>query len=194
MQFNEEEYELSKPDVEGVVEIFKELEFRRLTDQFIKMFNEGGESGGGLTTPAATSEKKKREISHKQQFSLFGNDTSKEDVSAENFTGYQNLENTSHLYQLIEPGMATQLFLKKLNTQTSVCFDTETTSLDTFNAELVGIAFSWEKGKGYYLPIPEDQEEAKSILEPLKEFFSNPKIQKIGQNLKYDIKVFTLQK
>ena len=85
--------------------------------------------------------------------------------------------------------MATQLFIKKLLQQTSVCFDTETTSLNTFEAELVGIAFSWEKGKGYYLPIPEDQEKAKTILEPLKEFFSNPNIQKIGQNLKYDIKV-----
>jgi len=191
VKFNEEEYELSKPNVEEVVEIFKELEFRRLTEQFIKMFNEGGESGGGLTTPTAVAEKKKASAptAGAGQFSLFGNDTSQEDVSAKSFSGYQNLENTPHIYQLVEPGMATQLFIKKLLQQTSVCFDTETTSLNTFEAELVGIAFSWEKGKGYYLSIPEDQEEAKTILEPLKEFFSNPNIQKIGQNLKYDIKV-----
>jgi len=191
VRFHEEEYELSKPDVEEVVDIFKELEFRRLTEQFIKMFNEGAESGGGLTTPAAVSENKKVKTptAGAGQFSLFGNDTSQEDVSAKNFTGYQSLKNTPHVYQLIEPGMATQLFLKKLMQQSSVCFDTETTSLNTFDAELVGIAFSWEKGKGYYLPIPEAKEEAIAILEPLKSFFNNPDIQKIGQNLKYDIKV-----
>ena len=73
--------------------------------------------------------------------------------------------------------------------QKSVCFDTETTSLDSLQAELVGIAFSWSKGKGYYLALPEKKEEAQKLLDPLKIFFENTKIQKIGHNLKYDLKV-----
>ena len=73
--------------------------------------------------------------------------------------------------------------------QKSVCFDTETTSIDSLQAELVGIAFSWSKGKGYYLALPEKKEEAQKLLGPLKTFFENTKIQKIGHNLKYDLKV-----
>ena len=73
--------------------------------------------------------------------------------------------------------------------QSSVCFDTETTSINPLEAELVGIAFSWEAGKGFYLPFPEDRNEAQSLIEALRPFFENETIEKIGQNLKYDIKV-----
>ncbi len=73
--------------------------------------------------------------------------------------------------------------------QSSVCFDTETTALDALQATLVGIAFSWEKAKGYYLPLPEDPEEVAEILTPFKAFFEDPTIEKVGHNLKYDLKV-----
>ena len=73
--------------------------------------------------------------------------------------------------------------------QTSVCFDTETTGIDPITAELVGIAFSWEAGKGFYLPFPENKDEAQELIEQLRPFFESETIQKIGQNLKYDIKV-----
>ena len=73
--------------------------------------------------------------------------------------------------------------------QTSVCFDTETTSIDPITAELVGIAFSWEVGKGFYLPFPENKTEAQDLIEELRPFFEAEHIEKIGQNLKYDIKV-----
>ena len=73
--------------------------------------------------------------------------------------------------------------------QPSVCFDTETTGLNPLTAELVGIAFSWEAGKGYYIPFPEEKEAAQEIIEQLRPFFESDTIEKIGQNLKYDIKV-----
>ena len=73
--------------------------------------------------------------------------------------------------------------------QTSVCFDTETTGLNPLTAELVGIAFSWEAGKGFYVPFPEDRNEAQELIETFRPFFENENIEKIGQNLKYDIKV-----
>ena len=73
--------------------------------------------------------------------------------------------------------------------QPRVCFDTETTALNPLEAELVGIAFSWEAHKGYYLPIPENRKEALEVLESLVPFFASEHIEKVGQNLKYDIKV-----
>lgn len=85
--------------------------------------------------------------------------------------------------------MGTKLFLQSLMQQSSVCFDTETTGLDALAAELVGIAFSWEKGKGFYLSIPEDRDAAQAIVDQLKPFFESTSIEKVGQNLKYDIKV-----
>jgi DNA polymerase-1 len=74
--------------------------------------------------------------------------------------------------------------------QNSVCFDTETTGLKALEVELIGIAFSFEIGKGYYVSFPENQEETASILEEFRPFFES-KIEKIGHNLKYDIKVLS---
>ena len=74
-------------------------------------------------------------------------------------------------------------------TQSSVCFDTETTGIDALNAELVGMSFSWSKGEAFYVPFPENQEEAKLLADKFKPFFENETIEKIGQNMKYDLKV-----
>jgi DNA polymerase-1 len=74
--------------------------------------------------------------------------------------------------------------------QTSVCFDTETTGLKALEVELIGIAFSYEIGKGYYVSFPEDQAETKALLEEFRPFFES-NIEKIGHNLKYDIKVLS---
>ena len=101
----------------------------------------------------------------------------------------KNLSNTKHLYQSVETDMGRRLLLESLVNEKEVCFDTETTSLNALHSELVGIAFSWEAGKGYYLSIPEEEEKALEILEPIKVFFENQEIKKIGHNLKYDLKV-----
>ncbi len=179
--FDEKSYELSPPDVEKVVSIFKELEFRRLTEQFMKMYNQSAD--------APTSTEDDTQTAGAGQFSLFGNDTSSKDADAADFQGYKSLENTPHFYQLINGKTALILFVKKLMQQTSVCFDTETTSLKTLDAKLVGIAFSWGKHKGYYISIPENDAEAQEILEQFRPFFEDETIEKVGQNLKYDIKV-----
>lgn len=179
--FNEETYEVSTPDVEKVVQLFKDLEFRRLTEQFMKMYNQSAD--------APTSTEDKAQTAGAGQFSLFGNDTTKKEADAADFQGYKSLENTKHFYQLVNGSTARSLVIKKLMAQTSVCFDTETTSLNTLDAKLVGIAFSWEAHKGYYFSIPENASEAQNILNELKPFFENQDIEKVGQNLKYDLKV-----
>jgi DNA polymerase-1 len=120
-------------------------------------------------------------------FDLFSDHQESQDLSMG--SNYNNLSNTPHHYQVVSQGLGFDLFLKTLLVQKSVCFDTETTSLKTLDAELVGIAFSWENHKGFYLPIPENKEEAQNILNQLKPFFENENIEKVGQNMKYDIKI-----
>jgi DNA polymerase I len=85
--------------------------------------------------------------------------------------------------------MAMSLFLQNLKKQKSVCFDTETTSLNPLEAELVGIAFSWEAGKGFYIPFPEDENEAGKLMAELNHFLKLKMLKKLGRTLKYDIKV-----
>lgn len=191
--FNESDFELSKPDVEKTEAIFQELEFRRMQEQFDKLFGDGKEydeievdDNGNNVIPKKISTKKTNE----DQMDLFGfSDDSTETSSHNSF--YATLENTEHFYQIIQGDLALKLLLQNLQNQTSVCFDTETTGLDALNAELVGIAFSYEKGKGFYVPFPENQDEAMALMEKLKSFFENEDIEKIGQNLKYDLKILS---
>ncbi|HET7360633.1 MAG TPA: DNA polymerase I, partial [Salinimicrobium sp.] len=75
--------------------------------------------------------------------------------------------------------------------QKSVCFDLTTTSLDPLNSELIGIALTWETGKGFYVPLPENRIECEAVLKPLKAFFEAENIEKVGQNLKNDIKILS---
>ncbi|HLS31084.1 MAG TPA: 5'-3' exonuclease H3TH domain-containing protein, partial [Flavobacteriaceae bacterium] len=189
VQFNDQEYELVKPDLEKVVEIFKELEFRRLTEQLVKMYSEAADGSKGLTTKSVEKQEEAlpKPVAGSGQISLFGSDTSKSDVNIEELQGFLTLETNPHFYQKVEQGLGMELFLKKLMQQKSVCFDIETTSLNTLDAEAVGVAFSWETGKGYYVPVPEDNQQA--VMNQLRPFFENVDIEKIGQNLKYDIKV-----
>ncbi|MDG1661182.1 MAG: DNA polymerase I [Winogradskyella sp.] len=193
VDFDAKDFELDQPDIEKVKEIFQDLEFRRLTDNFIKTFSTEvpTESNNASTTETKTEVKatpKEQKSAGAGQFSLFGGDTSNSEETTSEHTR-KTAETSSHFYQSIAPGMATKLFVKNLMSQTSVCFDTETTGLNPLVAELVGIAFSWETGKGFYMPFPENKNETQNLIEILRPFFENENIEKIGQNLKYDIKV-----
>ncbi|MAZ25929.1 MAG: DNA polymerase I [Cytophagaceae bacterium] len=193
VQFDAEKYELSKPDAEKVQEIFDELEFRRIKDQFIKIFSGEVQSDTGAAVSNTETAKKLVSSAEKAakagagQYTLFGGEGNGMEI--EELNQRKTIKDTEHLYQLVKPGMAMKLFLQNLIKQDSVCFDTETTSIDPIDAELVGIAFSWEKGKGFYVPFPEDFGESQKLIDELKPFFENENIEKIGQNLKYDIKV-----
>ena len=199
--FDETDFEMSQPDIEAVTKIFQELEFRRLIDNFMKTFaSEDAVTSNGSTT-ASNADQQPQAVSKDPgsagsgQFSLFGASPSLSLINKDTETETASTltrntaKTTSHFYQSVATGMATKLFIKNLMSQSSVCFDTETTSLNTLEAELVGIAFSWEIGKGYYMPFPEDKNEAQELIELLRPFFEAENIEKVGQNLKYDIKV-----
>ena len=186
VQFNETDYELSTPDVDKTDALFNELEFRRMAEQFDAIFRKGE------TAPVVDEAKlyKKPQPKTEEQFDLFGS-TIDEGSEEARHQYYNTLENTTHSYQIIQGDLGIKLLLQNLQNQTSVCFDTETTGLDALHAELVGISFSYEKGKGFYIPFPENQTEAQSLIEKLVPFFENETIEKIGQNLKYDLKVLS---
>jgi DNA polymerase-1 len=185
VSFDAKDYELSEPDIAAVGKKFDELEFRRMKDQFAKIFSK--EAIENTTTPVA--QKKTSAPAGAGQFSLFGGDGATTSDIMEAASSRKTINDTAHFYQTVAPGMGTKLFITNLLQQTSVCFDTETTGLDPLEAQLVGIAFSWEAGKGFYMPFPEDQKEAQELIEVVRPFFEADHIEKIGQNLKYDIKV-----
>jgi DNA polymerase I len=188
--FDATSYKLDKPDVEKTEAIFQDLEFRRMQEQFEKLFADGGEFNEVASTTdefivATPKHYKKTETS--DQFSLF----EMPEDGLESYSTYKTLADTDHLYQIVQPGFGVKILVQNLLLQKSVCFDTETTGLDALNAELVGIAFSYQENQGYYIPFPENREEATEILNQLKPFFESETIEKVGQNLKYDLKVLT---
>jgi DNA polymerase-1 len=190
--FDAEDYELSKPDVEKTDALFQELEFRQMKAQFDKLYDSPPTPEGG-----AEEETVKKVVSKKtneEQFDLFGfyNDSeASPSLLGKVGMGLATLENTTHFYQIIQGDLPVKLLLQNLLNQTSVCFDTETTGIDALNAELVGMSFSFEKGKGFYVPFPENQEEVQHLIEKFRPFFENESIEKIGQNIKYDLKILS---
>ena len=195
VEFNEKDFELSSPKMDEVQLLFQELEFRRLWESFSTLFKMSQQNDKTEKTEIRIEKKENNSTINPPQklpntsgqLDLF--DNAEQDLNQSFQTTYQNIETTSHFYQFINTNVGTKLLVEKLLKQNSVCFDTETTGLDNFSSNLVGISFSYEKGKGYYVPIPENEQEAKLILEQFKPFFESENIEKVGQNLKFDIKI-----
>ena len=193
--FNADDFEFSKPDVEKTDALFMELEFRQMKTQFDKLFGAGKEydeinSKESFDESDAPKPSKKPAPKNENQFDLFGfSDDENDEVAHHSY--YGTLENTEHYYQTVQGDLAVKLLMQNLMKQTSVCFDTETTGIDALNAELVGMSFSYEKGKGFYIPFPENQDDAMILAEKFRPFFENEAIEKIGQNMKYDMKILS---
>ena len=184
VRFEADAYALSEPDFTAVEAVFDELEFRRMKDNLKKTFGLEIE-----TTTEKTTTSTKATPTTGGQMDLFAAGGGSA-VTHEN-NSKRNLSTTPHHYQYINTTLGVSLLIEKLMHQKSVCFDTETTSLNALAADLVGIAFSWEVGTGYYVSIPEDKSIAEKILEQLRPFFENKQVEKIGHNLKYDLKVLS---
>ncbi|NJY62010.1 DNA polymerase I [Salinimicrobium sp. CDJ15-81-2] len=185
VKFHAEDYELSMPDAERVQELFEELEFRRLKEQFLKLFS-GEETARPTQVTGTETGKAQAQTAGAGQFSLFGAEASE---GVENFSGRKTIKEMPHVYQSVATGMAMDLFLQNLMKQKCACFEFTTTGLNPLSAEIIGVAFSWEAGKGFYIPVPEERAEAQAVLEKLRPFFEAEDIEKVGQNLKHDIKV-----
>ena len=192
VNFDANDFTLDQPDKEKVTEIFNDLEFRNLLTNFLRTF-----STETTTNTSDTKVEENSKVTPKKpapnvggQFDLFAAPGTGSVSDEEVASGYKTIENTNHFYQHINSPLSRKLLIQKLMQQTSVCFDTETTGLKALEVELIGIAFSFEIGKGYYVSFPENQDETKIILEEFRPFFQS-NIEKIGHNLKYDIKVLS---
>ena len=184
--FQAEAYALTDPDFPEVGAIFDELEFRRMKENIQKIFGQEVATTSPQDTSASPKKAARLDTGQMDLFSAGGGNTDQATLSSK-----KDLSNTPHHYQFVHTALGIDLLVQKLLQQSSVCFDTETTSLNALTAELVGIAFSWEAGTGYYVPVPPEKEQAAAIIDQLRPFFENKQIEKIGHNLKYDLKVLS---
>lgn len=177
VELNETALELEVPDPEKLKILFDELEFKTIATKIFSEINKSEkprEQAQLFAPPKANS----------QQGSLFGNDDPEETVA--NKTSIANVE---HAYFQIETPADIKDLVKRINALKEFCFDSETTSVDPLNTELVALTFSWEKGTGYLIHFPESEKETRDLLELVRPVFENPDTLKIGQNLKFDIQV-----
>ncbi|MCQ2234075.1 MAG: DNA polymerase I [Paludibacteraceae bacterium] len=172
IEFNEEQL-LRKPENKPeLLKIFNEYEMRALFK----------EHGGELSSNPAKSSAPKVG----QQLSLFDDfptNESEEIIHA----NLSDLNSTKHNYKLIENEKEIDEFVAILSATDFFCFDTETTGINTFSAELVGMSFSWKENEANFVYLPNDRVECQKIVDKFKPIFENSSIVKIGQNMKFDI-------
>lgn len=170
VKFNSNDCIFGELNDKSVLKIFEELEFNRLIETYKKKISS-----------SRSEENKKKDIQNIDLFNQFS------EINED--SEYATIETKPHLYQLVSSYFELKLLMQLLESQDSVCFDTETTSLNEMEAELIGISFSWKYETGYFVLIPNDSEGKNLFIETLKKFFENDNIEKIGQNIKYDFKV-----
>ena len=171
MQLDLDELKVEQPDEAKLRTIFEELEFRTLINKFLN----------------------KGEVKSKtddNQLDLFAENTANES-SEPKFAKYESIKTNQHEYQLIENEGELRQLCDFFITKEFVSIDTETTSTDAISAELVGLSFSAEESKAFYVPVPDNYEEALKVVEIFKPLYESDKIMKIGQNIKYDYEVLT---
>ena len=169
IELNLDELKISEPNEEALGLLMEELEFKTLANKILKKPEK-------TSTPV------------NGQLDLFADFSTNGTVDPE-FSNYETLKTTPHEYQLIdneeEMKKLTDFFLTKY----FLTLDTETTSTNAIDAELVGLSFSVEEHKAFYVPVPVDHEEALKVVEIFRPVYENEKIMKVGQNLKYDLEV-----
>lgn len=191
-EFHEENFGLKEIDKETLKDVFAELEFKAIGKRVL-----GDEFSPFTATATATQVA--------VQTDLFGNiieatattvkikqEEAFDAGNRENGNGLtvdKNIGNTEHQYEAIQGDKDIKKLVTELMKQKEICFDTETTGIDANDAEIVGMSFSYEAGKAYYIPLPPNQDETKKILKQFEPLFNNTAIVWVGQNLKYDMLV-----
>ncbi len=162
--FDEEALRSKDPDRDLLGPLFEELEFRTISKRVF-----GDETA---EKPSA-------------QLGLFGD----QETNSNTLIQKDTLDETKHQYHLIKDEDGRKKLIQKLSAEKLFCFDTETTSLETKEADLVGISFSIRKHEAYYVCFPQGFEAIKTLIEEFRGLFENESIEKVGQNLKYDIQI-----
>lgn len=186
--------ELEPRNDEALKVLFNELEFRTMS---AKIF-----SSLPPDAPTTTIAFAKPKAAPKGQMSLFDDFGSEpptiEPITTQLFTpeisdptenlpNLNSINDTPHNYMLLDTRIKRSDLISKLSKQKSFCFDTETTGLNMFTSELVGLSFCFSEGEAYYVTLPEDKIEATVVVNEFKEIFENEHVEKIGQNIKFDL-------
>ncbi len=172
--FDVEHLTLCAPDKEKIKKVFTELEFRNMAKRVL------GEEIVITSQPSTTSD---------AQLDLFGTQSNIEHQEPVEETKVKTIATEKPSYHFVNTPEEREKLLNMMLEQTSVCFDTETTSLEARNADIVGLAISWKAREAYYVPFPADYAAAKVMLHHFKPFFESKSIEKVAHNIKYDIKV-----
>lgn len=172
VEFSEEEFKVQPPNLQALKEIFDELEFRQLAK---RIFTDLSVKEGGEKPKTVQSELFKAGEVEAEQPTVT--------------TELKTIHNTKHEYHLIKTEKEAKELVALLRKEKSVCFDTETTGLDPNNSELVGMSFCVKPHEAWYVALPENYNDAQNLTSVFKPFFGDEKIQKIGQNIKFDIAI-----
>lgn len=175
---SDNDLKVDEPDREKLSAIFSELEFRTLGKRIL---------GASYTAnqPIAEVAKSAVEQPNLEQGNLFGD----AQAPAEDLVAGKNIHNTAHQYKVAQTDAELRELVSVLENADEFCFDTETTGLDYFSLEIVGISFSVTPSEAYYVPLPPDEEKAKAITHYFKSVLENTTKTKIGQNVKFDMLV-----
>ena len=169
IDLNLDELTVKAPDEKRIIEIFNDLEFKTFTERFL-------------------NKPKQQQKKVSSQLDLFGEIPTDGAEKIKNGPS-QSIKTVVHDYQLVDKEEDIQKLCDFLITKEFVSFDTETTSTEAINAELVGLSFCVEEKQAFYVPVPADRQEAEKIVNIFKPLYESEEILKIGQNMKYDIEV-----
>lgn len=204
VEFDEKDLERCEPNREKVAALMDELEFRQLRRRLLG--DEAGEAEARAAVlgtpdgkPAAPVRRGRAAAPKASQMDLFG--ASNADAIAAFEAGQplqrpvddappsyrRTIANTVHDYRLVDTPELRRSLIHFLSLQEQFCFDTETTSIDPIEAELVGLAFAYRAGEGFFVPVPANQTEAQALVDEFKPLLENEAVGKIAQNLKYDL-------
>jgi DNA polymerase-1 len=198
VQFLEKDFEMKGIKKDKLKNIFQELEFRTIAERILS--SERTETSKETTEikkeitekdlekSDIKSEKTKiKETSASSQGSLFSGERNAEGTGY--LSDYETIKTKEHKYHICDTKEKIRELSYRLAQLDAFCFDTETTDINPHLAELVGIAFSFNPTEGYYVPLPQDQNQTQDLLKNLIPVFQDRKILKVGQNIKYDLQV-----
>ena len=171
MQLDLDELKVEQPDETKLRAIFEELEFKTLINKFLNKVESKPKTDNN-------------------QLDLFAENTTNESDEPKN-AKFESIKTTQHEYKLVDNEEELRQLCDFFITKEFVSIDTETTSTDAISAELVGLSFSVEEKKAFYVAVPANYEEALKIVQIFKPLYESDKIMKIGQNIKYDYEVLT---
>lgn len=174
--FEPENLKMCEPDKEKIKAVFTELEFRNMAKRVI---------GEEITITSNVAPSNTGEA----QLDLFGTQSLVDSQEPTETAELKTIATEKPSYHLVNTPEERQRLLTDILKEKSVCFDTETTSLEARHADIVGLAISYKAREAFYVPFPESFEESKAILEEFRPYFESEKVEKIAHNLKYDVKV-----